>query len=168
MLGAPASGTAGRESPVEYLTFSALFVLAHVVAYTVAGAVTYPTVYKDLHGGEGSLYGAFLRDMTDEAERRRNGLLLLPTQVIRGLLMSIVLYPLLGALGELDAYLQFLFMFGLMYIYTDLSAATPFSNTIEGVVYMKPHIVRRAFWPTQIEAVLYASLMGIAAAWFVF
>ncbi len=153
---------------MEYLTFTALFVLAHVVAYITAGAITYPLVYKAWHGGEGSLYGAFLRDMTDDAERRRNGLLLLPTQVLRGVLMSLVLYPVLGALGDLSLGLQFVFMASLMYVYTDLSAATPFSNNIEGIIYMKGHIVRRAFWPTQLEAVLYASLMGVAAAWFVF
>ncbi len=153
---------------MEHLTFTGYFVLAHLVAYVAAGAVTYPLVYKSWHGGEGSLYGAFLRDMTDEAERRRNGLLLVPTQVGRALLMSIVLYPVLGALGEQSAVIQFLFMAGLMYVYTDLAAATPFSNNIEGLLYMKGHIVRRAFWPTQIEAVLYAVLMGAAAAWFVF
>ncbi len=153
---------------MAYLTFTALFVLAHVVAYVTAGAITYPLVYKGWHGGEGSLYGAFLRDMTDERERRRNGLLLLPTQVARGVLMSLVLYPVLGALGELGPGLQFVFMAGLMYVYTDLAAATPFSNTIEGILYMKPHIIRRAFWPTQLEALIYALLMGLAAAWFVF
>ena len=153
---------------MAYLTFTALFTLAHVVAYTAAGAITYPLVYRNWHGGEGSLYGTFLRDMTDEAERRRNGLLLLPTQIARAVLMSLVLYPVLGALGDLHWGLQFLFMAGLMYVYTDLAAATPFSNTIEGLLYMQRHIVARAFWPTQIEALLYASLMGIAAAWFVF
>ena len=153
---------------MEYLVFTALFVVAHVAAYITAGAVTYPLVYKGWHAGEGSLYGAFLRDMTDDTERRRNGLLLLPTQIARATLMSLVLYPLLGALGDLGTLTQFLVMFGLMYVYTDLAAATPFSNTIEGIVYMRGEIIRRAFWPTQIEAVLYATLMGIAAATFVF
>jgi hypothetical protein len=162
------AGTPKGTERMEYLTFTAFFVLAHVVAYITAGAITYPWIYKGWHGGQGSLYGAFLRDMTDKTERRRNGLLLLPTQAIRGVLMSMVLYPVLGVLGELSLGLQFIFMASLMYVYTDLSAATPFSNNIEGIIYMKGHIVRRAFWPTQVEAVLYASLMGVAAAWFVF
>jgi len=153
---------------MEYLTFTALFVIAHLVAYVAAGAVTYPLVYRGWHGGEGSLYGTFLRDMTDPAERRRNSVLLVPTQVPRAVLMSIVLYPVLGALGELSPGLQFVFLGGLMYVYTDLAAATPFSNTIEGILYMKPHLIEKAFWPTQIEALLYATLMGGAAAWFLF
>jgi hypothetical protein len=153
---------------MEYLSFTALFAVAHVVAYFTAGAVTYPLVYRGWHGGEGSLYGAFMRDMTDPAEQRRNFLLLLPTQVPRALLMSIVLYPVLGALGDLGPGLQFLFLAGLMYVYTDLAAATPFSNNIEGILYLKPHIIEKAFWPTQIEALLYATMMGAAAAWFLF
>lgn len=153
---------------MAYLTFTALFTLAHVVAYVTAGAVTYPLVYRTWHGGKGSLYGAFLRDMTDPAEQRRNFLLLLPTQVPRAVLMSIVLYPILGALGDLGPGLQFLFLAGLMYVYTDLAAGPPFSNTIEGILYMKPHFIKKAFWPTHIEVLLYAAMMGGAAAWFLF
>ena len=153
---------------MEYVVFSALFIVTHIVAYTAAGAITYPLFYRDLHGGEGSLYGPFLRDMTDPAERARNGKLLLPTQIARGLLMSLVLYPVLGYLGELPFGLQFAFLAGLMYVYTDLAAATPFSNTIEGILYMKPRFIREAFWPTQVEALIYAVLMGIAAGWYLF
>ena len=48
----------------EHLTFAALFAVAHGFAYVNAVTVTYPLVYRDRHAGEGSLYGAFLRDMT--------------------------------------------------------------------------------------------------------
>jgi len=78
---------------MEYLVFSGLFIVSHIFAYYLAGAITYPLFYKRLHGGKDSLYGSFLRDMTDPAERRRQGILLIPAQVARGLLMSLVLYP---------------------------------------------------------------------------
>lgn len=153
---------------MEYLTFSLLFAATHVVAYLVAGAVTYPLFYERLHGGEDSLYGCFLRDMTDAGERRRQMALLLPTQLARALLMSIVLYPVLGPLGDLSIGLQFAFLAGLMFVYADLASAVPFSNTIEGILYMKLRFIREAFWKTQVEAVLYSVIMGVAAALYLF
>jgi hypothetical protein len=153
---------------VDYLTFSALFIVSHIVAYFFAGAVTYPLFYKPLHGGEGSLYGAFLRDMNDPSEARRQMALLVPAQVVRGLLMALVLLPVLGFLGEQSFAIQFAFMAGLMFVYTDLGAAVPFSNTIEGIVYMKPRFIREAFVKTQVESILYSVTMGLAAAWFLF
>lgn len=127
---------------MDYLVFSGLFIVSHIFAYFLAGGITYPLFYKRLHGGEDSLYEPFLRDMSDPAEKRRQGKLLIPTQVARGLLMSLVLYPVLSPLGDLSFSLQFAFLAGLMFIYADLGSAVPFSNTIEGIVYMKHHIIR--------------------------
>jgi hypothetical protein len=151
-----------------YLTFSALFTAAHIVAYMAAGAITLHLFYKPLHGGKDALYGAFLRDHDDPDERKRLGRVLLPSQLARGVLMSIVLYPVLGTLGDLSFGLQFAFLAGLMYIYTDLASAVPFSNTIEGVVYMKPTFIREAFWKTQGESAIYSVLMGTAGAMLLF
>lgn len=153
---------------MEYLVFSGLFIISHIFAYYLAGAITYPLFYEHLHGGADSLYGSFLRDMTDPAEKKRQGMLLIPAQVARGLLMSLVLYPVLGYLGEISFGLQFAFMAGLMFVYADLASAVPFSNTIEGIVYMKPRFIREAFWKTQIEAVIYAATMGAFAGLYLF
>lgn len=153
---------------MELLTFTILFAVAHVFSYVIVVTVTYTLLYVDWHGGEDSLYGGFLRNMRDPAEKRRFFRLVVPTQVPRAVLMAVVLFPVLGALGDLGPWSQFLFLAGLTYIYTALASGAPFSHTIEGILYMKPHFVRRAFWPTQIEAVLYAAMMGGAGAWFLF
>lgn len=153
---------------MQYLTFSGLFIVTHIVAYMVAGVVTLRLFYRPFHGGKDALYGAFLRNTEDPAEKKRLGRVLLPIQVVRGLLMSVVLYPALGFLGGLPSWLQFAFLGGLMFVYTDLCAAVPFSNTLEGIAYMKPQFIERAFLKTQVESVLYSAVMGLGAALFLF
>ena len=80
--------------------------------------------------------------------------------------MSVVLYPVLGGLGELSFGMRFLFLGGLMFVYADFCSAIPFSNTLEGLIYMKPEFVKRkVFWTIQMEAVIYSVLFGLAASW---
>jgi hypothetical protein len=56
-----------------------------------------------------------------------------------------------------------------MLVYTDLAAATPFSNNIEGLVYMKRKFVRpNVFWRIQSEALVYSTVFGGLAAWTLF
>lgn len=107
--------------------------------------------------------------MEDKNESMRIAKLLIPSQFIRGILMSLVLYPILPFLGELSFGLQFLFMSSLMFVYADFSSAVPFSNTIEGLVYLKKEFVRnRVFWTIQLEAIIYSVMFGILSAWILF
>jgi hypothetical protein len=77
-----------------------------------------------------------------------------------------VLYPLLGPIGDLSFGVRFAFLSGLMFVYTDLAAATPFANNVEGLVYLQPRYTRWAvFWKVQSEAVVYSLLFGVFAAW---
>jgi hypothetical protein len=42
----------------------------------------------------------------------------------------------------------------------------PFSDNIEGLVYLRPEVTRwEVFWRIQPEAVVYALLLGAVAAW---
>ena len=80
--------------------------------------------------------------------------------------MSLVLYPILPYLGGLGNGMQFMFMASLMFVYADFASAVPFSNTIEGVVYMKKEFVKkRVFWTIQLEAILYSLMFGVLTAW---
>jgi len=82
--------------------------------------------------------------------------------------MSLVLYPILPYLKELSFGMQFLFMGGLMFVYADFSSAVPFSNTIEGLVYLKKTFVKKkVFWTIQFEAILYSTLFGLLSAWII-
>jgi len=119
-----------------------------------------------MYEGKERLYSSFFRNMEDKKERNRIARLLLPSQFVRGILMSLVLYPVLPFLEELSFGNQFLFLAGLMFIYADFSSAVPFSNTIEGVVYLKREFVeKKVFWIIQLEAILYSVLFGLLASW---
>jgi hypothetical protein len=104
--------------------------------------------------------------MSDPSEASNVNKKIIPVQLARALLMSVVLYPVLGVLGELPFGLKFLFFGGLMFVYADFCSAIPFSNTLEGLIYMKPQFVKRkVFWTFQMEAIIYSLLFGLASSW---
>jgi hypothetical protein len=154
---------------MDYVWFSLGFFLIHLGAYAVVGALNQQLLTKHLYGGEGALLAPFFRDMEDPEERSRSGRLMVPAQLVRALLMSVVLYPVLGALGDLSYGVRFAFLAGLMFVYADLAAATPFSNNVEGLVYLKARFTAwGVFWRIQSEAVAYSLLFGSLAAWLLF
>jgi hypothetical protein len=149
---------------VQYLIFTLLFILIHTIAYTVAGAVAL-RFSKDIYEGENRLFD-FLRDM-NSPEGQAVSRWFLPAQLLRGLLLSIVLWPILGLLGQLPFGLQFLFFTGLMFFYTDFAGAVPFAGNIEGYVYMKEkYLNKTSFWKMQAEMLIYSPLFGLLAALF--
>jgi hypothetical protein len=154
---------------MRYLWFSLGFFLIHLGAYVVAGVLNQQLLSKHLYGGENALLAPFFRDMEKTEEQRRSGRLMVPAQLTRALLMSVVLYPLLVPIGELPYGLRFAFLGGLMFVYADLASATPFSNNIEGLVYLKPEFTTwDVFLRIQSEAVVYSLLFGGVTAWLLF
>jgi hypothetical protein len=151
----------------EYAAFVGGFAVIHMVAYTVAGVVELR--FADyIYGGEERRVD-FVRDMTIPEESDRIGLVFLPAQLIRGVLMAVVLLPLLGPIGELGFVVRVAFLGGLMFVYADLASAVPFPNTIEGLVYLEEEYVQRdAFVTIQFEALFYSLLFGLLAGWALF
>lgn len=150
-----------------YLKFSLLFFVVHLVCYTIAGVIDLQLA-KKMYSGKDRLYKSFFRNMEDKQESARIARLLIPSQFFRALLMSIVLYPILPFLVEFSFGMQFFFMASLMFVYADFSSAIPFSNTIEGLVYLKKEFVqKKVFWTIQLEAVIYSVLFGLLMALFV-
>ncbi len=153
---------------MEIIRFTFLFFIIHTITYYIAGIINLQ-FSKKLYGGRNQLYKSFLRNISDPNEASSVNKKILPVQMIRAILMSVVLYPVIGFLGELSFGLRFLFMGGLMFIYADFCSAIPFSNTLEGIIYMKPKYVKpRVFWTIQMEAIVYSILFGLAAGWFLF
>lgn len=152
---------------MEYIKFSLLFMLVHTGAYFVAGMLAY-RISHDLYHGENRLLD-FLKDMSDPAENARVAKLTLPLQLVRGLLLSIVLYPIVGLLGDLSYILRFVFLASLMFVYTDFASAIPFPHNIEGLVYLKERYLKKsAFWKLQFEMIVFSLLFGAVAAWLLF
>jgi hypothetical protein len=153
---------------VRYVWFSLGFFLVHLGAYVVAGVLT-QTWSKDIYHGPDALLHPVLRDVSEDEERQRQGKLMLPAQLLRALLMSAVLYPVLDPLAELAYPLRFVVLGGLMLVYADVASASPFPNTIEGLVYLRARFVNAsAFWRLQSEAVIYSVIFGAFAAWLLF
>ena len=153
---------------VTYVKFSLLFFVIHFVCYIIAGVIDLQLA-KKMYSGKNRLYKSFFRDMDDKKESMRIAKLLIPSQFVRGIIMSIVLYPILPYLGELSFVMQFVFMASLMFVYTDFASAIPFSNTIEGIVYLKKEFVaKRVFWTIQLEAIIYSIMFGFLSAWLLF
>lgn len=150
---------------ITYIKFSLLFFLIHFVCYIIAGVIDLQLA-KKMYSGKYRLYKSFFRDMDDKKESMRIAKLLLPSQFIRGIIMSMVLYPILPFLGELSFVMQFVFMASLMFVYADFASAIPFSNTIEGIVYLKKEFVeKKVFWTIQLEAIMYSVMFGLLSAW---
>lgn len=149
----------------EYIVFSILFFVIHFVCYMIAGLIDLQLA-KNIYKGKNRMFNAFFRDVDDEHESNRIAKLLIPMQFIRAIAMSVVLYPVLPFLQGLSFGVQFIFMASLMFVYADFASAIPFSNTIEGLVYLKKEFVgRRVFWIIQFEAILYSVLFGLLSAW---
>lgn len=149
----------------DYIFFSLLFFTIHLVCYVIAGVVDLQLARK-VYSGKNRLYKSFFRNMEDEKESKRIAKLLIPSQLIRAVLMSLVLYPILPFLRDLTFGIQFIFMASLMFVYADFASAIPFSNTIEGIVYLKKEFVKkRVFWTIQLEAILYSIMFGLLSAW---
>ncbi|MCZ7533866.1 MAG: hypothetical protein M5U23_10785 [Acidimicrobiia bacterium] len=153
---------------MDYLRFSVWFTAIHLGAYLVAGVVNLRYT-KDLYQGGDALFAPFLRDVSEPSERQRQGIVMWSAQVARAVLMSVVLYPILAPLADLSFAVRFFFLAGLMFVYADLASATPFSNNIEGLVYMKRRFVTaNVFWRVQSEAIVYSLLFGGLASWLAF
>jgi hypothetical protein len=152
---------------MEYIRFSLLFTLVHAGAYLIAGLLAY-RISHDLYQGENRLLD-FLKNMADKSENARVARRSLPLQLLRGLLLSIVLYPIMGMLGDLPFGLRFVFLASLMFVYTDFASAIPFPHNIEGFIYMKDRYLKKsAFWKLQFEMIVFSVIFGLVSGWILF
>jgi len=154
---------------MEYILFSLWFTLIHTGTYTLAGMAAL-NISRDLYEGEQRLLD-FLIDMS-EGEKDESGRVkrfFLPAQLLRGLLMSLVLYPVMPLLGDISFAARFAFFFGLMFIYTDFAGAVPFPHNIEGFVYMKSrYLQKKMVWKLYFEIIIYSLLFAFFVAWLLF
>jgi len=152
---------------MEYIMFSFWFMLVHVGAYMLAGILAL-RISKDIYEGRQRLMD-YLRDMSDEKERKVVEKLVIPGQVFRGILLSVPLYFLIGPLGEMAFFPKFGFIFSLLFIYTHISSAAPCPDNVEGFIYLKDrYFSKKAFLKFQMEMVIYSLLASIFAAGFLF
>ncbi len=152
---------------MEYLLFSLWFTLIHLLSYMTAGMLAL-RISKDIYEGKSRLMD-YHRDMSDDVESKHVHKWFIPGQILRGLLLSIILYPVIGPLGELTFVMRYAFFAGLMFVYTHLACAAPCPDNIEGFVYMKKrYITKSSFFKFQYEMVIYSLLFGFLVSYFLF
>jgi hypothetical protein len=152
---------------MKFVIFSLIFTVIHTIAYTLAGMIALK-VSKDLYEDKQRVID-YMRDMSVKEESKHVEKWFLPAQLVRGILMSVVLYPILGMLGGISFMMRALFLGGLMFIYTDFACAVPFPHNIEGFVYMKPRYIQgKVSGKLYLEMLIYSVIFGLAASWFLF
>lgn len=149
---------------MSYMIFSFWFIVIHTVAYVFAGGLALK-ISNNLYKEKERIID-YVRDMSDESESKHVEKWFLPAQLVRGLLLSIVLYPIVGMLGEISFVMRFLFFSGLMILFTDVASAVPFPHNIEGMVYMKQkYIKKEAVGKLYFEIFIYGIVFGLLASW---
>jgi len=152
---------------MEYIQFSLRFALVHTGAYFIAGLLAY-RISRDLYHGKTRLLD-FLKDMSNELENDRVSKWVLPLQLLRGFLLSMVLYPIMGLLGELSYIHRIIFLAGLMFVYTDFASAIPFPHNIEGFIYFKERYLKKSvFWKLEFEMIIFSLIFGLVSGWILF
>jgi len=152
---------------MSFLTFTFWFTIIHTAAYILAGVIALK-ISKDIYESK-ARYADFLRDMGDSTESKHMQNTFIPAQLVRGVIMSLVLYPVLGILGEITFLARFFFFAGLMFVYTEISSAVPFPTNIEGFVYMKQKYMQgNKIWKFWLEIIIYSVIFAVPAAGLLF
>ena len=150
-----------------YLTFSLLFMVIYTGAYIAAGATTL-RISRDIYEGKARLMD-YLNDMGDTEERSHVSRWFFPANLLRGLLLSLIVWPVLIPLGGLELWVRSAFFFLLLFLATHLASAAPCPDNIEGFVYLKRRYFSwSAFGRFQFEMITYSLLAAILTAWLLF
>ena len=137
--------------------FSAGFIGIHTIAYMLAGMITYPIVHKG-H----PIYRYYLR-REEEKEWSKAMKLLLPIQLLRGLLLSLVFFPILDYMKEMSIGINSVFLFGILFIVGGLASQIPFPGNLEGFVYIRDQF-QKGRLKFHIEDLIYCPIVAVAVS----
>lgn len=141
--------------------FSAKVTAAHVTTYFVAGAIFYQVLTKDFYTGPNPIFAAFMRTEAKPELWAHVVTWFLPAQILRGVLMAAVLYPLFDTLKSwsFGKRLSWIACVYLVFGFWGATVAAP--GTIEGMVYMRPPFTGLVHLKVQPEIVFQG--LGLAA-----
>jgi hypothetical protein len=145
----------------RFAIFAAKITAAQVTTYFLAGAVFYQLLTKDYYTGSNPIFAAFMRTETEPELWAHVMRWFLPAQILRGVLIAAVLYPLLDTLKVWSFGKRFLLIASLYLVFGFWAAAVAAPGTIEGMVYLRPFITPYAHLAVQPEIILQG--LGLAA-----
>ena len=147
----------------RFLSFVAKVIAAQVTTYFLAGAVFYPLLTKPYYEGPNPIFAVFLRTEADTGLWAHVVNWFLPAEILRGILIAAVIYPLYDVLKAWRFLKRFLYVASL-YLVLGFWAATGASpGTLEGMVYLRPFITPEVHLRVQPEIIL----QGLALALFI-
>jgi hypothetical protein len=148
-------------SQKPFIRFVVVVILAHTIAYLVAGGIAYQLITKELWNGPDPLLSKYLRTPGNTELWNTAMVWQIPGQLLRAVFIGLILLPLFNSLQAWSALNRFLFFSGLLFVLTHLSAAAPSPANIEGLVYMRPEFIQQGFIKMQPEMILYSLVAGL-------
>jgi hypothetical protein len=145
----------------RFTIFTGKVTAAHVTTYFVAGVIAYSLLTKEFYTGPNPIFAAFMRTETEPELWGHVVRWFLPAQILRGVLLAAVLYPLFDVLKTWTFTKRWLFIASLYLVFGFWAATVAAPGTIEGLVYMRPFITPYAHLAVQPEIVLQG--LGLAA-----
>jgi hypothetical protein len=147
----------------RFAIFTVKVMAAHVTTYFLAGTIFYPLLTEKYYVGPNPVFAVFMRTTMDAVLWHHVVTWFLPAQILRGVLIAVVFYPLYDLLSRWS-FLKRLFYSASLYLVLGLWAATVAApGTIEGMVYLRPFITPLVHLTVQPEIVL----QGLALALFI-
>lgn len=137
----------------RFVFFTGKVIAAHVTTYFLAGALAYQLLTKEFYVGPHPLFAAFMRTEAEPELWAHVVHWFLPAQILRGLLMALVLYPLFDTLRAWPFGKRFLLIAGLYLVLGFWGATVAAPGTIEGMVYLRPFITPQVHLKVQPEII---------------
>lgn len=137
----------------RFMVFAGRVTAAHVTTYFLAGALAYNFLTKEFYIGPNPIFAAFMRTEAQPELWAHVVRWFLPTQILRGLLMAIVLYPLFDALKAWSFGKRYLLIAALYLVPGFWGATVAAPGTIEGMVYLRPFITPEVHLRVQPEVI---------------
>jgi len=145
----------------RFTVFTAKVTAAQVATYFIAGAIFYQLLTKDYYIGPNPIFAAFMRTEAEPELWAHVMRWFLPAQILRGILMAAVLYPLFDTLKAWPFGKRFLWIAGLYLVFACWASAGPVPGSIEGMVYLRPPLTGLVHLKVQPEIIFQG--LGLAA-----
>jgi hypothetical protein len=148
----------------HFLSFVAKTIAAQVTTYFLAGAVFYPLLTKPYYEGPNPIFAVFLRTEADMGLFAHVVNWFLPAEILRGILIAALLYPLYDTLKAWPFLKRFLYLASLYLVLGFWAATVPAPGTLEGMVYMRPFITPEVHLRVQPETILQGLALALLIA----
>lgn len=140
-------------------------IVVHLVTYFIVGAVAYPLFTQQFYEGANPIFATFMRTPAEPKLWSHVMTWFVPGQILRGLLIGAVLYPLFETLKAWNFWRRFLSIAGLYLVLGFWASTVAAPGTIDGMIYMRPEITSYAHLMVQPEIIVQGLALGALLAW---